>query len=513
MNEKDIQSILQELYQIDPGLQQHEVKLRQLIAKFTAARPQPTIDESFRAQLRAQLLAHAQQFRPIDKEDARGIAGTRWFRFRNLGYALAGAAIVAVVMVVFFRDDIGTPAGNTTADGTKRMNTEVKAVGSNAFGVLTAQTAKSNTEESSDTAVAAERDAAGTGYGIGRYASDSVGTEPGVAPMPTMTSYRYVYQGAALSVPGKQLPVLKRVPESVSPSAFEKTNLGLINLSSFSDSTLQSFILTQSDDDRYVVMVSPIDGGVTISRGWSTWKSSAVIGCSTGMCADMPELTQSDVPADAELIEIADDFIAEHGINATAYGDPFVSAQWKQEYMVRPNDTAIYIPDVISVTYPLMVNGKGVYDLYGNVNGLAVEINLRDIKVSSVTGLYSQQYDSSTYDTEQDVSKILAVADRGGLFEYRDSMAENVIEIELGSPTIGYTIATNYNESTYQELLVPAFIFPVTKAPDDGTLYRERVVVPIIKDTLESADQGGGVPVLQTEPDVEPGVDAPVRAE
>jgi hypothetical protein len=69
------------------------------------------------------------------------------------------------------------------------------------------------------------------------------------------------------------------------------------------------------------------------------------------------------------------------------------------------------------------------------------------------------------------------------------------VEIDLGTPRMNFVQMWDYKDNTSQQILVPSLIFPVIKQPDDGSFYRQSVVVPLIQDIL-NRDTGGPVRIL-----------------
>ena len=125
-----------------------------------------------------------------------------------------------------------------------------------------------------------------------------------------------------------------------------------------------------------------------------------------------------------------------------------------------------------------------------------VNIRLFDRKVTAVWSLSTQNYQASQYAAETDASRILDIASRGGLFYgfYDPGSSANVVEIDLGTPQISYMQFWKYANDINDELLVPALVFPVASDPGTGQVFQKHVVVPLIKDILDSAVQPQPIP-------------------
>jgi hypothetical protein len=165
-----------------------------------------------------------------------------------------------------------------------------------------------------------------------------------------------------------------------------------------------------------------------------------------------------------------------------------------------------YIPDTVSVVYPLKVQDKAVYDDGGNKAGLHVNVNIRLMRVAGIWDFNAQKYQSSAYAAETDVKKILGFAERGGVYGYYDASTAKIVDVELGTPEIAYLKYWNYRNGTSDELLVPSLVFPIVKMPDDPNFYRKSVIIPLAKELLD-AQNGGPVnimPMPLSEPAVAP---------
>ena len=118
----------------------------------------------------------------------------------------------------------------------------------------------------------------------------------------------------------------------------------------------------------------------------------------------------------------------------------------------------------------------------------------------------SQNYISSNYEIENSSEKIIAIAEKGGLrqtFKYPE--ATKTIDIELGTPTLGLIKYYQYNRDKMEssELLVPAYIFPITDIPEETYFYQENIVVPLVKEIIAERIQNNNGPAPRPEPMLE----------
>ena len=150
--------------------------------------------------------------------------------------------------------------------------------------------------------------------------------------------------------------------------------------------------------------------------------------------------------------------------------------------------------------YPLKINNQIVYNEGGNKEGLNLAIHIKYKKVYSLHNLTSQNYQSSMYKTETDINKILDIARRGGRNVYTYQNNQKVIEVKIGTPTLSYVKIWQYNNNQNDELLVPAFIFPILEKPAVNYFYKDNIIVPLISDMLDSDNNPRVMPMPLVEP-------------
>src|SRR5262249_21705209 len=141
-------------------------------------------------------------------------------------------------------------------------------------------------------------------------------------------------------------------------SQLRKFNFGLINLNAYADARVQSFQLVQDKPFGYSIGVSFDDGSINISPNYTQWPSLS------GKEPYTP-LTASAMLKDTEIIPIADQFLKDHDISIANYGDPIV--QQYAEAIAAASDgssseTQTYVPDQMTVVYPLKIAGTQVYE-------------------------------------------------------------------------------------------------------------------------------------------------------
>lgn len=372
---------------------------------------------------------------------------------------------VAILLAIIAAVGIGVPAylyfdkKTTTADASPFVaSPSFGQAGAEAFGSL------------ASLEVAASRSAA----------EDAIGTSlPSLLPE-LGAEYRISYVGEPLELTAASVNVLERqVPESRSVSeVFRGSNFGVIDLDAFPQSAVQSFVVTQGTDDGYSISVDLQNGTASIS-GLSSSVDAAR--CIEGRCAADGFLTIEEVPTDTEIIAAADAFVARYGIATEAYGDSVIAEDWKQSLAVA--ESGMSIAEYVQVIYPLQLEGKTAYSLWGDISGMTVGVNLRTMTVTGVYNIANQAYKQSAYSATQDASRIIEAVERGGVYGAALQPAENAVEIQYGTPSMQLVVMSRTNaNATYSEILVPALVFPVVSDPQG---WHRPIVVPLVEELFE----------------------------
>jgi len=121
----------------------------------------------------------------------------------------------------------------------------------------------------------------------------------------------------------------------------------------------------------------------------------------------------------------------------------------------------------------------------------------------AIYNLTGRQYESSSYEIETDVDKILEVAKtKNGYYGYYGSGdAKEIVEFEIGTPQIIMMQYTKYEEGESMEFIVPALIFPVTKVSETDVYFQKNIIIPLVKELLEGQSRQTGLipmPLLET---------------
>lgn len=313
-------------------------------------------------------------------------------------------------------------------------------------------------------------------------------------------AYKFVYKGQELKLENAQLDVVKRVKGTEigvdAKNLISNLNLSFVDLNTFPDQKIQNLNFIQKGDFGYITSLSLDEGIVSIYQNWETWPSGR---CgSDSKCYESLRVNLGDMPTDEELIAIANQFISEHAIDRSGYGDPEVNTDWRRQYEAVSDKSTYYFPDGVEVVYPLKIDGKFVYDEYNAAKtGLSVYVQVKDRKVNNVNNLTTQVYNTSAYDMETDAQKIIAYAEKGGSGGVMYWGENKIEDLELSDPEMVYVRQYVYRDNQNYELYVPAMYFPIKNLPKDPNFNRKAVIIPLAKDILDerlNSDNGGGFP-------------------
>lgn len=493
-----VTDFLAELYALDPGLQKHEQQLRPLIEHLLQNDPAQSPDPAFVAQLRTQLQSRAAEFSTVSPSFFSTMR-----KFFTIAIPVAAVAVFIPVVVI-----LQSKNGLPVAPSSPSTETAFEEAGNRAFGPLT------------DLSPGGMGGGMGGGGGVrdqsggggGGMATTAVapamdyGTDAKmIAPYPIM-QYEYVFSEPITDLTADVF-VFKRTPRPSSlplSSIAGQLNLDSLDLASFGGMNTENISFTQNVPFGYMLHVNLREASLNIDAQWDQWPMSK---CTTDACYRAEQVTISQVPPDGQLISIARDFAADHGIDLAAYGEPEVDHSWKIEYDRVTDKSLAYVPEVQRVIFPLMIDGKPVHDQSGIKSGLSIGVHAKHRRVMSVWGIMDRTYAKSGYDGVTDdaaIKKFIGQIDNYGMpFSTMPAGTEvKKVTLTLGKPTVAYTVYFRYTQNKNEELIVPSLIFPV-QAPatlEPGVYYRTSIVVPLAKDLLsEQASGGMGGPVLMME--------------
>lgn len=319
---------------------------------------------------------------------------------------------------------------------------------------------------------------------------------PTILPPPYYDAYRFKYVGGDLPKVADSQPVYKRLKpettESLAAKIIRIFSFGLIDLTKFSNTKLQSISFLEDKDYGYNVNVDLAYGNVSMYQNWERWPQPAY-DCYSYDCPGPEPIKIGDVPSDEEVFSAVEQFIDNYSISREGYGKPEVVeySNWRVLYDQSPDKDNFFIPDTIQVVYPMVLDGRKVMDESGNPTGMNITYNIRERKVVGMYDLMTKKFEKSRYEAETDKNRLLKVAENGGFrnYSYYEG-AQNIATLELDTPTIQtYRIWYSADPmSQGEDLYVPVMVFPI-KNWDQSLYWKQNIIVPIVKSILDTEDK------------------------
>lgn len=504
----EINKILEELYILEPSLKDYEAQLIKLINQMSELKPDTKFDSAFAARLKKEILKNNNQAFKIN------------FNFMNKrSYFVTGSLALIAVVVLFVVADWENWRGNQKASTLSYVNKEVVSDDTSlvklvdgAFGSLTNTNSGAGNLAVATDSLTSARAMAPQGLGGGGAAEIMPTTviSPAVNPSigskmiaPSMYNFKYVYKGEPLDLKEVSGSVFRRLKGDGYLSGnlvnlISNEDLGVLNLKSFDNLKMTNLSLVEDKNLGLMVNVDFNEDSVYMYENWEKWKIAERDACTDEACFSRFRLQLSDVPADSDLITIADDFLDKYNINREHYGAAQVDNLWRTNYENIEDKSNLYIPEYVVVVYPLMLNNEPVYDQSGNYAGLRVTINLLKKAASGLNGLNPYRYEDSSYALETDSTRLNKVIENGGwnrIYYYGQAEGVKTTEIELGTPTKSLVQMWRYTNNRSEELFVPALVFPVLNAPKE--YYGQKfITIPLVKELVDELlvepNQGGG---------------------
>jgi len=494
MKNEKIDNILAELYNFDPSLRGKEQELRRAIERLLAERPDVEFDAESFSRIRQEVLGFAHD----NLSNRPFVIFINQFTHMKKAYIGLGAFVlviaVAIVTATLLTKNnfkfIAIPGGRTISSEHKIKTNQVAKVGSQSFGSLSALSISGGAFENGGDA--AKSSVPRMARGIGGGGGSAEAGKLGIMPPYEYPIFRYVYKGGEIKLDKESLPVYKRIKgmeAGVLGDVIGNLNLSMIDLAKLKDAKLQNLSLMQDADFGLVTYIDFIEGAVSMNENWLKWRNLEAEKCADEACWARFRMKYDKFPTDAEVIVLADGLLAEYGIDRSIYGSGEVESFWKRDYERATDKSIAYVPEVVSVVYPYLIDGQAVRDQSGNKYGVRVNVNVRVKRASGLYGLTTNNYQSSEYAMITDPAKVIKAAEKGGNPGYftEDVPKAKHIDLELGKPELAYVQTFNYDQATglSSELLVPALIFPVVTDPGTQYYYQRQIVVPIAKEMFD----------------------------
>lgn len=472
--------MLEDLYQTDPSLRSEEARLIPLIEQMLCLRPDIEPTARFKADLRRDVLASHKKL--YGRSPSFLSRMTSSFSLKQFMIPVGAMALGALLVTTLpgFRSSLTQHSPLFTTDSNGRFT----SLTNNAFGSLKAgEQVRRGAEQTGGGGNAAPSMMAGP------VQSDVVQDSKMIMPPGEITNYKYVYRGE-LPTWEANLNVYKRRKDAAQNStliqSLKQTTQGLVNLDALQGLELQSFTVSQKQPYGYVVTVDLWESAISFQQNYTEWPNPAA-SCRDEACFQRLRLKMSDMPADADIINIAQSFLQTHQISTEGYGPAQINNEWRRSYELALNKDEAYVPETVSVVYPIVIDGKTTYDESGFPAGMMVNVHVREKRVESTWNITTNRFEQSAYAAETDQARIRSVMEKGGVYPgFVSPEAKNTIEIELDTPEmiLEKIFMPREPSQPVDELLVPALRFAVKTKPENG-YSPSYVIVPLIKDVLD----------------------------
>jgi len=478
MMHPQLRQILEELYELEPDLRNREQDLVPIVELLLQNNPGQSPDASFVQELRRQLQARADALSSTSPYPL--------LTMHKFLYTLGGAltALVLAVPAAYYYTNSQSEIRNST---TPIFTYAVTKTGNEAFGDL------------STMAQNPVRAQGGGGGGGGAPMIDSAMPVPteGMAMdkmmiAPEYTQYEYVIKGELPALDQQTVSVYKRQKGGSNlslNSIVSYFNLGTLDLSSFAGAKVDMVNFLEDKPFGYSINVHLKEGLVGISQNWEQWPHPEAQ-CRDEACYRQYQVKLSDVPADDVLISIANAFAQEHGIDLSHYGSPEVDRVWETEYNRAEDKNLAYVPETQRVRYPLLIDGKPVYEEGGIKAGIEIGVHVREKKVTDAFGIADNTFLQSDYAGVTDAQMVqdyLKTIDNYAPLTLPAGTTMKTQTIELGTPTLALVRTFRQTDMIQpEELVVPALVFPVGPQPAGSFYWRQSITVPLAKDILEA---------------------------
>lgn len=466
------ETIVAELLTLDPSLIPHRAEVEQAVAALLRSKPEISLREEFTRELLEKLQMQLHR-RPLPSPSSP--LSTMLPRFFFLGGgALVGA--LATFLILSAPKGIQLPPPSSSGLEEAAVTTPLSR---EAFGDLGAR------------ATIPARPQSGGGGGGGDMAMGQAmeADKMMILPPEEFTIVEYSYDGD-VPLPEGDIEVLRRKKHAAASNAedlFSSSPVAnLLNLQGLGNLQVQQVSLSQPGKEPYSVSLDFLDGSIWINRITDyTSRPESICKDADEACFQQYRLKESDMLPMEELVSITRGFIAELGIDTSSYGEPQILDDWRTFYAQTEDKASYYFPEMQTVVLPLLIDGKPVFEEYGEPYGMNFSIDIRSRKVISVGNLRTHTFDSSAYAGIRDVEKLKKVMLQGGSAAWYPEGSKKVIaSLEAPAEVYLHTYQWEEGSGVSSELFVPALSFDVTEMPKEG-YSKKRVVVPLAAELVQ----------------------------
>lgn len=486
-----IDKLLAELQELIPDVELGD-EWREFITAFVAARPDGTLNAKFKRELR-----HAIEQKIYSSNNSMKTHTTNSSWHRPLFGFVSGIALASIVILPIVQRsdapslttqkamqknavsemaapemamDMAVADTDESAVTTANNLVSIEQSEDNAFGTLEMPETVTNTDEAM---------AAGRGGGM-------ASSEMMIAPpyFGNRVNFEYEYTASFLPTAEGNVAVYKKtsdLSQNLPLSVLGNVDLGLVDLDQFRDLTVQNLSLKENVDElAYLVNINLQNQNIHIHEDYQSWRPLL----ESRIGYPRPSLKKEDLPADSEIIALADGFLQKYGIDRSNLGTPFVRKYWEEHQSEMMGEEMIHIPDMLPVVYPYLIQGETVYNSNNTPQGLEVNVNVRHKKATgaNIQGLTLQQSNYPAMSSQE----VLEMAQSGGYHGIRYNNPEDTVTIKLGPVQKRLVHIHRHVNNKSEEYFVPMLVFPVMDKPEQ---YRwnvpDHIIVPMARDLFK----------------------------
>ena len=397
-------------------------------------------------------------------------------------YLVFFIALVALALITSLIAPLIKRQANTNSVGS--ANQTIEQLAAHSFGDLSTSVSSSISRTNAQ---------AGEVATLPTVATDKMIAKPAELIAPDgISGYTYSYAGTLPAIPATS-EVVKRLTSSTgfdAASIAGDFGFGLINLSSFQKLGIQQISFSQSTSDGYVISIDGLNGTVSLYQSTMALSKDTAIRCLGTTCETNQALPPVTVPADSTLTSLTNLFLQNHGISRSSYGSPEVI---KNTNEIQPalEGVSSYVSDYSNIVYPLLINGKNVYSASGDLMGMQATVNIRTMQVTAVYNILLQKFQTSQYGNETNIESLKKIITQGGVYDMIAQTEGTPTDVQLDAPVSAYVQLARYADSAYDELYVPALVFKVSEGQTKAPTWKQRVVVPLVKELLQTNVSSG----------------------
>lgn len=297
-------------------------------------------------------------------------------------------------------------------------------------------------------------------------------------------AYTYSYSGTLPKIDSNTLPLYKKnsiaFTNQDTASFIRNLHIDWLNTAAFQNAGITNINISEDREFGYNIWIDFAAWNVNIYQNYTMWPQAK---CYNNRCETLAKLTKKDIPSNESLIALTDAFFKQYGINRSTYWIPHIDSAWRTTYARSIEDgTVWFIPEIYTVTYPIILDGKNLYEEFGGYKWLMFTIDLRSMRISGVSWLEKYNLESSEYPIIQDseiLNKMISSGWRRMMWG-KSTWSWKIIPISLKDPVIGYIrISWEWKNGISTDFFVPAYIFRVDNKPQDAFIS-DTVVIPIV---------------------------------